>query len=60
MQIAVLRFFPDAVVTIEFTNRSPEILFSRRSFDWIQDHVNRKLYQQTYGITQRVASLLIT
>ncbi|ORY31433.1 putative nicotinate phosphoribosyltransferase [Naematelia encephala] len=41
MQNAVLRFFPDARVSIKFTNRAPEMLFSRPAFDWIQEHVNR-------------------
>ena len=42
MQYAILRHFPDAVVTIKFTNRAPQMLFSKQSFDWIREHVNRK------------------
>ena len=41
MQNAVLRHFPDAHVTIKFTNRAPHMLFSRDCFDWVQEHVNR-------------------
>ena len=41
MQNAVLRHFPDAHVTIKFTNRAPRMLFSRDCFDWVQEHVNR-------------------
>lgn len=42
MQNAVLRWFQDAWVKIRFTNRSPQMLFTRQSFDWIQERVNRK------------------
>ncbi|CAD6574697.1 MAG: nicotinate phosphoribosyltransferase, partial [Tremellales sp. Tagirdzhanova-0007] len=41
MQCAVLHHFYDAIVTIKFTNRSPQMLFSRESFDWIQERINR-------------------
>jgi nicotinate phosphoribosyltransferase len=41
MQYAVLRHFPDARVVIKFTNRSPQMRFSRECFDWIQERVNR-------------------
>ncbi|KAK4686257.1 nicotinate phosphoribosyltransferase, partial [Tremellales sp. Uapishka_1] len=41
MQNAVLQHFHDAVVVIKFTNRAPQMLFSRTSFDWIQEQVNR-------------------
>jgi nicotinate phosphoribosyltransferase len=43
MQNAVLRHFPDAHVTIKFTNRAPHMLFSRECFDWVQEHVHRAL-----------------
>ena len=43
MQNAVLHHFYDAIVTIKFTNRSPQMLFTRESFDWIQERVNREL-----------------
>ena len=43
MQCAVLHHFYDAIVTIKFTNRSPQMLFSRESFDWIQERINREL-----------------
>jgi len=42
MQNAVLRHFPDARVVIKFTNRSPQMRFSRQCFDWIQERVNRE------------------
>ncbi|ODN80853.1 nicotinate phosphoribosyltransferase [Cryptococcus amylolentus CBS 6039] len=40
MQNAVLHHFHDAVVTIKFTNRSPQMLFTRQSFQWAQERVN--------------------
>ncbi len=46
MQNAVLRFFPDAIVTIKFTNRSPQILFSKESFNWIQERISRMSFAQ--------------
>lgn len=41
MQNAVLRHFPDAEVVIRFTNRAPEMRFTRECFDWIVERVNR-------------------
>ncbi|KAL0255392.1 nicotinate phosphoribosyltransferase [Cryptococcus tetragattii IND107] len=40
MQNAVLHHFRDAHVIIKFTNRSPEMLFSKECFDWVQQRVN--------------------
>ncbi|WVQ73917.1 nicotinate phosphoribosyltransferase [Cryptococcus sp. DSM 104548] len=40
MQNAVLHHFYDAMVTIKFTNRSPQMLFSKQCFDWVQRRVN--------------------
>lgn len=42
MQNAVLKHFPDARVVIKFTNRAPQMRFTRECFDWIQDRVNRE------------------
>jgi nicotinate phosphoribosyltransferase len=41
MQNAVLHHFRDAQVVIKFTNRSPQMLFNRESYKWIQERVNR-------------------
>ncbi|KAL7423219.1 nicotinate phosphoribosyltransferase [Cryptotrichosporon argae] len=41
MQNAVLKHFPEARVVIRFTNRAPQMLFSRQSFAWIEAHVLR-------------------
>ncbi|GFZ45330.1 NAPRTase [Saitozyma sp. JCM 24511] len=41
MQNAVLKHFHDARVVIRFTNRSPQMLFSKESFEWIKEHVMR-------------------
>lgn len=51
MQNAVLRFFPNAQVVIRFTNRSPHMLFSKDSFDWIHSHVDRELQGSHHGVT---------
>ncbi|KAK8858476.1 nicotinate phosphoribosyltransferase [Kwoniella newhampshirensis] len=40
MQNAVLYHFHDAHVVIRFTNRAPQMLFSRQCFDWVQERVN--------------------
>ncbi|OWZ47494.1 nicotinate phosphoribosyltransferase [Cryptococcus neoformans] len=40
MQNAVLHHFSDAHVVIKFTNRSPQMLFSKECFDWVQQRVN--------------------
>jgi nicotinic acid phosphoribosyltransferase len=42
MQNAVLKHFHDARVVIRFTNRSPQMLFSKESFEWIKEHVMRE------------------
>lgn len=44
MQNAVLRHFPDSEVVIRFTNRAPEMRFTRECFDWIVERVNRAYY----------------
>ncbi|WVR06246.1 nicotinate phosphoribosyltransferase [Kwoniella sp. DSM 27419] len=41
MQNAVLHHFPDAHVIIRFTNRSPQMLFNKECFNWVQERVNR-------------------
>ncbi|WVQ96831.1 nicotinate phosphoribosyltransferase [Kwoniella sp. CBS 9459] len=41
MQNAVLHHFYDAQVVIRFTNRSPQMLFNKECFDWVQERVNR-------------------
>lgn len=46
MQNAVLQHFHDARVVIKFTNRAPQMLFTRECFDWIQERVNRELTSQ--------------
>lgn len=40
MQNAVLHHFYDAEVVIRFTNRAPQMLFNKESFNWIQETVN--------------------
>ena len=40
MQNAVLHHFYDAKVVIRFTNRAPQMLFNKESFNWIQETVN--------------------
>ncbi|CAK9785029.1 putative nicotinate phosphoribosyltransferase [Cutaneotrichosporon oleaginosum] len=40
MQNAVLQHFPDAHVVVKFTNRAPQMRFTRECFDWIQARVN--------------------
>lgn len=42
MQNAVLKHFHDAQVVIKFTNRSPQMRFTRECFDRIQERVNRE------------------
>ncbi|EJD49000.1 nicotinate phosphoribosyltransferase [Auricularia subglabra TFB-10046 SS5] len=41
MQQAVLRYFPDAVVTYKYTNRTPQTLFSRACYEAFQDAVSK-------------------
>jgi nicotinate phosphoribosyltransferase len=41
MQNAVLHHFPDAEVTIKFTNRTSDMLFNRPCFDWIKGRISR-------------------
>lgn len=41
MQNAVLKHFPDAEVVIKFTNRAPQMRFTKECFDAIQARVNR-------------------
>ncbi|KAL1412964.1 nicotinate phosphoribosyltransferase [Vanrija albida] len=41
MQNAVLKHFYDSQVIIRFTNRAPQMRFTRECFDWIQAGVNR-------------------
>ncbi|ODV90604.1 hypothetical protein CANCADRAFT_108275 [Tortispora caseinolytica NRRL Y-17796] len=40
MQAAVNRFYPDAVASYEFTNRTIQNTFTRPAVDWIQEQVN--------------------
>lgn len=39
MQNAVFKTFPDAHSDYKFTNRAPEMLFSRRCYDWVKQQV---------------------
>lgn len=50
MQNAVLHHFSDAHVVIKFTNRSPQMLFSKECFDWVQQRVNGKLIGLTFTL----------
>ncbi|KAI5292781.1 nicotinate phosphoribosyltransferase [Ascosphaera acerosa] len=39
MQCAVLKYFPTADVTYAFTNRTPDMLFTREAFDWLHEQI---------------------
>ncbi|KAJ9115926.1 hypothetical protein QFC22_005069 [Naganishia vaughanmartiniae] len=40
MQNAVLKLFPDSQSEYKFTNRAPDMLFSRRDLEWIRKQVD--------------------
>jgi nicotinate phosphoribosyltransferase len=42
MQNAVLKLFPDSQSEYKFTNRAPDMLFSRSCHSWVQRQVNGK------------------
>lgn len=39
MQNAVFKLYPDAHSEYKFTNRAPEMLFSRRCYEWVKKQV---------------------
>lgn len=39
MQNAVFKTFPDAHSEYKFTNRAPDMLFSRKCYDWVKEQV---------------------
>lgn len=41
MQCCVLKYFPDVSVTYSFTNRTPDMKFSRAAFYWLQAQVDK-------------------
>ncbi|KAL7267159.1 nicotinate phosphoribosyltransferase, partial [Rhizina undulata] len=40
MQCAVLKWFPDAEVSYAFNNRTPDLKFTRRGFEWLKAKIN--------------------
>ena len=43
MQNAVFKTFPDAHSEYKFTNRAPDILFSRKCYEWVQEQVQGEI-----------------
>ncbi|CZT25382.1 related to nicotinate phosphoribosyltransferase [Ramularia collo-cygni] len=41
MQCAVLKYFPDAHVRYQFTNRTPHMRFTREAFEWLETQINK-------------------
>ncbi|KAI9755516.1 MAG: hypothetical protein M4579_004242 [Chaenotheca gracillima] len=41
MQCAVLKYFPQEEVSYSFTNRTPQMKFSRVAFKWLQDQITK-------------------
>ena len=40
MQCCVLKYFPDVHVTYSFTNRTPDMKFSRNAVAWLQKQID--------------------
>ncbi|OJJ48122.1 hypothetical protein ASPZODRAFT_61947 [Penicilliopsis zonata CBS 506.65] len=41
MQCAVLKFFPDTLVTYGFTNRTPHMRLSREAYKWLAEQIHK-------------------
>ncbi|EFE44392.1 hypothetical protein TRV_00807 [Trichophyton verrucosum HKI 0517] len=62
MQCAILKYFPSAYVTYSFTNRTPDMKFTRRSYNWLLEQIARleniKLTEEELEFLQKRCSYL--
>ncbi|OAL63918.1 nicotinate phosphoribosyltransferase [Trichophyton rubrum] len=62
MQCAILKYFPSAHVTYSFTNRTPDMKFTRRSYNWLLEQISKleniKLTEEELEFLQKCCSYL--
>ncbi|OAL72948.1 nicotinate phosphoribosyltransferase [Trichophyton violaceum] len=62
MQCAILKYFPSAHVTYSFTNRTPDMKFTRWSYNWLLEQISKleniKLTEEELEFLQKRCSYL--